>query len=320
MSTALGLIETRGLVAAIEAADAMVKAANVTIIGKESIRAGLITIKINGDVAAVKAAVDAGEAAARKVGEVISVHVIPQPDDQLDSMINEDLGAPREPDHYMEKPKEHTPDKAEKENKPSGSKRLEKSAPADASVTDKPAPGEISEARGEEKSAEETVPGPYFTQEENSVDEESEHTEEPAPESPAQIKLPEPNDIKPGHIKPHRERIKKEKKTSLASGKSSSDLDISHSFGTLFDAHNDTISRLRREALGMKESKEPKKETVIPKEPAVIMPGEIPEGLDTMNVHQLRHIARAIDNFPIKGRQISKANRQELLEHFKMLT
>jgi len=84
---ALGLIETRGLVAAIEAADAMVKAADVQLIGKESADAGLITIKIRGDVAAVRAAVDAGAAAAQRVGELVSSHVIPRPDDGTEILI-----------------------------------------------------------------------------------------------------------------------------------------------------------------------------------------------------------------------------------------
>ena len=76
---ALGLIETKGLVAAIEAADAMVKAANVTLVGYEKIGAGLVTVMVRGDVGAVKAATDAGAAAAQKVGELVSVHVIPRP-------------------------------------------------------------------------------------------------------------------------------------------------------------------------------------------------------------------------------------------------
>lgn len=75
----LGLIETKGLVAAIEAADAMVKAANVQLMGKENIGAGYITIIVEGDVGAVKAAVDAGASAAKRVGEVLSVHVIARP-------------------------------------------------------------------------------------------------------------------------------------------------------------------------------------------------------------------------------------------------
>ncbi|KFN10502.1 propanediol utilization microcompartment protein PduA [Paenibacillus macerans] len=76
---ALGLIETKGLVSAIEAADSMVKAANVTLIGYEKIGSGLVTVTVRGDVGAVKAATDAGVASAKRVGEVISVHVIPRP-------------------------------------------------------------------------------------------------------------------------------------------------------------------------------------------------------------------------------------------------
>jgi ethanolamine utilization protein EutM len=76
---ALGMIETRGLIGAIEAADAMVKAANVILIGKEYIGAGFVTVLARGDVGAVKAATDAGAAAARRVGELVSVHVIPRP-------------------------------------------------------------------------------------------------------------------------------------------------------------------------------------------------------------------------------------------------
>jgi microcompartment protein CcmL/EutN len=84
---ALGLIETRGLVGAIEAADAMVKAADVELIGKERADAGLMTVKIKGDVAAVRAAVDAGAAAAQRVGELVSAHVIPRPDDGTEILI-----------------------------------------------------------------------------------------------------------------------------------------------------------------------------------------------------------------------------------------
>jgi ethanolamine utilization protein EutM len=76
---ALGMIETRGLVGAIEAADAMVKAANVTLIGKEMIGGGYVTVMVRGDVGAVKAATDAGAAAAQRVGDLVSVHVIPRP-------------------------------------------------------------------------------------------------------------------------------------------------------------------------------------------------------------------------------------------------
>ena len=80
---ALGMIETKGLVAAIEAADAMVKAAKVTLLGREKVGGGLVTVLVRGEVGAVKAATDAGAAAARRVGELVSVHVIPRPHDQV---------------------------------------------------------------------------------------------------------------------------------------------------------------------------------------------------------------------------------------------
>lgn len=84
MAEALGMVECRGLVAMIEAADAMVKSANVRLVGWEKIDAGLVTAIVRGDVAAVRSAVDAGAAAGRKVGEVVSTHVIPQPHEEVD--------------------------------------------------------------------------------------------------------------------------------------------------------------------------------------------------------------------------------------------
>ncbi len=84
---ALGMVETKGLVGLIEASDAMLKAANVRLVGYEKVGRGYVTAFIRGDVAAVKAAADAGAAAAGKVGEVISVHVIPRPHDDLAAMI-----------------------------------------------------------------------------------------------------------------------------------------------------------------------------------------------------------------------------------------
>ncbi|MCG8531529.1 MAG: ethanolamine utilization microcompartment protein EutM [Desulfovibrionales bacterium] len=86
---ALGMIETKGLVGAIEASDAMVKAANVTLIGKEFIGSGLVTVMVRGDVGAVKAATDAGAAAAQRVGEIVSVHVIPRPHADVEGILPE---------------------------------------------------------------------------------------------------------------------------------------------------------------------------------------------------------------------------------------
>ena len=84
---ALGMVETKGLVGSIEAADAMVKTANVTLVGREYIEQGLVTVFVRGDVGAVQAAVDAGARAARRVGELVSVHVIPSPDGDVEQIL-----------------------------------------------------------------------------------------------------------------------------------------------------------------------------------------------------------------------------------------
>ncbi len=84
---ALGMIETKGLIGAVEAADAMVKTANVVLIGKEYIGQGYVTVMVRGDVGAVKAATDAGAAAARRVGELVAVHVIPRPHAEVEKIL-----------------------------------------------------------------------------------------------------------------------------------------------------------------------------------------------------------------------------------------
>lgn len=91
MGEALGMIETKGLVGAIEAADDMTKSANVTLIGYEKIGSGLVTVMVRGDVGAVKASVDAGAAAAEKVGEIVSQHVIPRPHTDVEKILPKTL-------------------------------------------------------------------------------------------------------------------------------------------------------------------------------------------------------------------------------------
>ena len=93
---ALGMVETKGLIGSVEAADAMVKAANVVLIGKEMIGAGYVTVMVRGDVGAVKAATDAGAAAARRVGELVSVHVIARPHGEVEKILpkSKDTKAP----------------------------------------------------------------------------------------------------------------------------------------------------------------------------------------------------------------------------------
>ncbi len=189
MELALGLIETKGLVGAIEAADAMVKAADVKLVGKEKVTGALMLVKVIGEVAAVKSAVDAGSVAAQRVGELISVHVIPRPDDQIDPLI-------------------------------------------------------IERFKKEKKSSEKTAV----------------------------------------EVEPETEKIVVEEKQPPES-----------TFAT--------------EAGIDEQPAEDKSTSNLPSE----------EELNGMNVHQLRKLARGIENFPIHGRQISKANRQQLLDYFKSL-
>lgn len=87
MNDAIGMVETKGLIAAIEAADAMVKAANVKLVGKEYVGGALVTVMVRGDVGAVKASVEAGAAAAKRVGEVVSTHVIPRPHTEVEGIL-----------------------------------------------------------------------------------------------------------------------------------------------------------------------------------------------------------------------------------------
>ena len=91
ITQALGMIETKGLVGAIEAADAMTKSANVTLMGYEKIGSGLVTVMVRGDVGAVKAAVDAGACAAEKVGEIVAQHVIPRPHTDVEKILPKGL-------------------------------------------------------------------------------------------------------------------------------------------------------------------------------------------------------------------------------------
>jgi microcompartment protein CcmL/EutN len=211
---ALGMIETRGLVAAIEAADAMVKAANVKLLSKEKVQAGLVTILVVGETAAVKSAIDAGAAAARRVGELVSTHIIPRPDDQIEDIVK-----------GIEVPDEE-------------------------------------------------------------IKQESKITLEKKPERKKRTRIIKEEEVEIEEVKPVI-------KTSSFS----------------------TIDRLKQEALGKVSS--PKDVDLTTSSSA--KPGFSIKELEVMNVHQLRRFARDIDEFPIKGREISRANRGELLDFFKTL-
>lgn len=114
MQQALGIIETRGLVAAIEAADAMVKAAKVKFLSRQKVKGGLVAIMVAGDVGAVKAAVDAGAAAGNRVGIVVSSHVIPRPHNDIDAMIPEGPQENAQPEQKKEPQQKPGPKKAKK--------------------------------------------------------------------------------------------------------------------------------------------------------------------------------------------------------------
>ncbi|WP_321535617.1 BMC domain-containing protein [Stygiobacter electus] len=221
MQLALGLIETKGLIGAIEAADAMVKAANVKLVSKEKITAALVTVKIIGEVAAVKSAVDAGAAAAQKVGQLVSVHVIPRPDEQLNDII-------------------FTP--------------------------------ELNVVSVEEKESF-VIDNDDKTQEIDINETSEEHG-----------KSIEQQEFLFEEVK--EEKVRKQRKK------------ISSTIETL---KNEAISELQEERTNVKQD--------IPSE----------DELSNLNVHELRHLARAFENFPIKGRQISRANREELIEYFNKL-
>jgi microcompartment protein CcmL/EutN len=255
MPKALGLIETRGLVAAIEAADAMVKAANVKIVGKEQTNPALITIKIVGDVAAVKSAVDAGAAAAQKVGEVVSIHVIPQPDAQMISLFPE--------------------------LKDDDSPVLEQEQISEITL------------KIEEVSKFEVIETQIIVLE----------------------KEPDQTVVTPPKEKTA--KIQSNVNKSITEAKSEPT-----SLGNLFTSQNDTISRLRHEALGkadsIKKKTQPEQEIekVIPEQKQEIKVSNS-ENIESLNVHMLRRLARDTENFPIQGREISKANRNQLLEYFR---
>jgi ethanolamine utilization protein EutM len=319
MPKALGLVETRGLVAAIEAADAMVKASNVTLIGKEVTRPALITIKIIGDVAAVKASVDAGAAAAARVGELVSIHVIPQPDSQMTALF------PEIDDSYDPGGGRKAGQGRKKETKPSGDAR--KSVVDISSGGKEPGQGKSPEEKSVETAVttksssagkpevidkttqsakEDVIPPEKFDESESRIED---SVDKVSADKPASGKAPKSKSVKSRTLKPKKESAGED----------------------LFSVKTDHLEKLRREALGIKESEaEPKPKKAAAKK-AGKSTGEQTTGagqtqakmsmeeLEKLNVHNLRKAARAMEGFPIQGREISHANRRELLDLFKKI-
>lgn len=207
MDLALGLIETKGLVGAIEAADAMVKAADVKIISKEKVTGALIIIKVMGETAAVKSSVDAGAAAAQRVGELIGAHVIPRPDNQIDQLL------------------------------------FDKFAPKKVKAKAK-----VQSRRASQKIETKLEPQPAVNENIKTVTD-------------------------------------KKKQTIVAQEVSKKE--------------NDSAEKIVKKSSSKK----------LPSMDELVI----------LNVHALRRIARGFDEFPIKGREISKANRAKLLDYFKSM-
>ncbi len=161
---ALGMIETKGLIGSIEAADAMVKAANVTLIGKVHVGGALVTVMVRGDVGAVKAATDAGAAAAQRVGELVSVHVIPRPHMEVESILPH---PPTEPEDGPEGPKDAPEDNNNAEE-------------PEAPVEEADAPAEEPETSAEEPTAD--LPAEPVEEAAGMAEPEETPAEQPAPE------------------------------------------------------------------------------------------------------------------------------------------
>jgi microcompartment protein CcmL/EutN len=286
MQLALGLIETKGLIGAIEAADAMAKAANVKIINKEKSSAGLVTIKIEGEVAAVKAAVDAGAIAAQKVGQLVGAHVIPRPADEMDFIVGDtsNISVPSKINKSVKKIKKNTDQvplfEKHQEEPPKSKENSESQILENDSIEQETLTTTIEDSKKvQEEKPEDDVE--VFEDKIADLDippEEEKNTEEKEKPAKPEDKIPD--------YKSHLERLREQAKLELG------EEDFSDSDD---DEDNSSIKKIT--------------DSIIP---------DMAE-LKIMNVHELRKLARSIPSFPIKGRDISKANRQTLLDYFSEL-
>lgn len=379
MPSALGLIETRGLVAALEAADAMLKAANVQLLSKQQTNPALITIEIIGEVAAVKAAVDAGAAAASRVGTLVSVHVIARPDDELVAIVPGLLGAEVEDSPNVIPPAIEEEVIIEASAEPDtelaeSHKLAEKDTdePADAVQSDEPgtddaveiAPDEIFEPEltedealpeidaetdelpdlpmpAEESISDEEVNPADDTQSEDDVENASSGRENDwnayqdslfsAPslfDEDAPSDAPETDDLP--EIRYEDESDEHEEDSDLSAETLTEEIDDSVTEEELSEDLSPEEEEIATEEEGPQTEEPPLTESAETEAQSSEQPVEA-EPVDeevlalrtqdktTLNVHQLRKLARHTTNFPITGRDISKANRQELLYYFDSL-
>lgn len=298
MELALGLLETKGLIAAIEAADAMAKAADIKIICKEKSTATLVTIKIVGDTAAVRSALDAGALAAGKVGQLVSVHLIPHPDDQIDLLVENN-------DRIIAMPL--TEDKKKNLNDQTLSQpQKEKSTESETSkkAVSKPRP------------AIEEQEGLFSSLFDNDIEE----------KNPIEIenltsdKITIEPDIQPD---------------DLVEDEIILNLDENENVEVVEDLSEIIIQEQEEEPIviepenteepmdteGVEETSETEPESTEESATITYTQGEkfSYEDLEQLSVSELRHTARSFNNFPIKGREISKANKQQLLDFFRQI-
>lgn len=362
MPLALGLVETKGLIAAIEAADAMAKASNVKLIGREKTNPALITLKIVGDVAAVKASVDAGAAAASRVGIVVSTHIIPQPDSslamffpeidpdynntlqveetvlesetpkteeesasfteaQIDSVVDaalpENITETENPelDSFENEVIDETSDIQENASEAEDETEIvemdsdelagiEVSEIVDlpeAEVIDEDIPFDIPE--NEDNSEEEIEEITYIPEESDLL----EVVEPPVEETEPEPEYPElfAEDFQDEDLFTQAIRIES-KKLELRNSNPYKDIQ-----GEDTQAENSVIPDEVKEFI----EEEVETEEILPEDAVRADLAQI----EQMNVHELRRLARHTENFPIQGRDISKANRQELIYYFKNL-
>ncbi len=268
MKNALGLIESKGLIALIEAADVILKNSPVEILWVRKLNNGLITLAISGESDYVIAAMNMAVEAANKVGEIYSHSVIENPDEKLLKIFEESSD-----DHQLFFPNI----KSDKEEKLSSSKPLEKML----------APKKVGN-----KDREKIKPVKKLLD-----------------KSRPKLEKPEKSNLEKTSNKIITENLESDKTTDI------------HSSATM-----STLERLRREALGIsdngkKTSRNVEEKKELPVQKNEYLNKEIDlNAIQNMNVHELRRYAREFDNFPIKGRQISRANRNEIVELFKKIT
>jgi len=299
MPLALGLIETKGLVGAIEAADAMAKAANVRIVGREKVVPALITIKIVGDVAAVHAAVEAGAAAAQRVGQLVSKHVIAQPDEQMAALfpeIMESATPATKPEEKVEVAEQKPEPVVVAEEIPElvFEEIIEEVVPepvvAEPEITE-----EVIESEVPEQVEDEPVPDDSIADEQPQEESQEVVEESAAEQQPASSDSTTDNDSTDEHSSDDEESKKKISQGENEEAKS--------------DVDGATLVRL----LEANKPQTPPQQTTQVSNTPILYNGK---DVSLLSVVELRNLARTVANFPIKGREISKANKTTLLAHF----